>query len=110
MENYISRIEALNVLYRLAGSSIINNDISDAIEEIALCIEEERYGRHIWGANPREIAELHTAWREDLLDDAKIKRWNEINDKLTFEPSKSEVDMLDGGRFDDDIDECDPFD
>ena len=108
MDNYISRIEALNVLYRLAGSRIIADDISNEIEEIALCIEEERYSRHIWGADPREIAELHTAWREDLLDDAKIKRWNEINDKLTFEPSKTEVDMLDGGRFDDD--ECDPFD
>lgn len=107
---YITRRKAVYILNTLACSEVLSEDVTTMLEDIALCIEEERFGRHIWGADVEDVSFIHSAWHEDKFSDDKLIKWNALNKKYVFEPALYESDMLDGGRFIDPDDECDPFD
>lgn len=90
----ITREEATDVLYKIQGSDILSEELEDQIGQIIECIEEEKIGRHIWGAEDDEFAKLHIAYREDLWTDELIKECKEIEKKITFEPAPYEKEEI----------------
>lgn len=61
MTNYITRDEAVETIYKLLNSGILNEELEDKLEDIANCIEaEETHNIFLWGAD-REAADLFCA-------------------------------------------------
>ncbi len=61
MTNYITRGEAIEIIYKLLNSSILNEELENKFEDIANCIEaEETHNIFLWGAD-REAADLFCA-------------------------------------------------
>lgn len=85
----ISRSEAVNVLEEIIDADILNDRLQLQLENIKNCINEERYCRHIWGANEDWI-KLHVAYRSDLITDELNAELNAIADKHTFSPAPYE--------------------
>ena len=76
----ISRDEAIQVLYQVMNSGIISEDIEEELQDIANCIEGEKKGLFLWGADDDHI-DLFTARREDLIDDAWEQHLDELWEK-----------------------------
>ena len=88
-ETYITRNEAVDTLYMLVNSDILDDDLRDKIEEIANCIEKENLGYSLWGAE-EDATELFVARREDLWTDELKERLAEIHNKYSFTPAPFE--------------------
>jgi len=86
-DKMITRQEAINVLYQIMNSGIIDEELEDALQEIANCIEDENYLKiHSWGMPCNEYIKLHTSKRTDLPDYAAfIKECEEIYKRYSFE-------------------------
>lgn len=50
----ITREEAINTLYEVINCGILDKEIEDQLVEIASCVNAERYGVHLWGAEEDE--------------------------------------------------------
>ena len=90
----ISREDAIETLVFLESNDIISEDLQGKLMDIRTCIEEELQGRHMWGAADDEFMALHTAWREDLWTEDKIKECKEIAERHTFTPAPYEADEI----------------
>lgn len=86
----ITRIDAVETLYELTGSGIIDGVLEKKLIDIANCIEAELIGRHEWGVDRSELAKLYGATRADLVTDEDIKEYDRVHRKLTFIPSVDE--------------------
>ena len=88
----IKREEAVDTLYALINSNVLDEELCDKIENIASCIGSERDGLHLWGADDQEVAELYTTVRSDAAD---LKEHENLCDmlyqKYCFEPSEFEM-------------------
>lgn len=88
-DRYITRNEAIDVLYCLINSGILDDELEAEIEEIACCIEKENEGYHLWGADA-EVGELFVARRQDQWTDELVSHLREIHDKYSFTPAPFE--------------------
>ena len=89
----IKRMEAVETLYDLINSGVIDDGICDKLQDIALCIESELHGLHSWGADD-DFSELHIVHRSDLITDELLEKLDTIHEKYRFEPSPFESDEL----------------
>jgi len=85
----INRETASSLLFDLSSRGLLDEGLCDSLQEIANCIDAERKGFHIWGAND-DHSKLFTAYREDLLTDELKEELEGIYKKYTFEPSPFE--------------------
>lgn len=83
-EILMTREEAVETLYELLESGILNDALEQEVQEIANCIEEENNGLHIWGADLDEIITIHTPKRADLITPEHIKECQKICEKYAF--------------------------
>ena len=61
MTNYITRHEAVEAIYELLNSGILNEKLEEKLEDVASCIDaEETHNIFLWGAD-REAADLFCA-------------------------------------------------
>lgn len=57
-KNFISREKANDILLELISFVPLRNDLSEALEDIRLCIVAEDMGVNVWGANKEDTAPL----------------------------------------------------
>lgn len=88
----ITREEAVETLYGLINSNVLDEELCDSIENIANCISAERDGLHLWNADDEEVAELYTSVRDNTPDaEAHMELCNKLYAKYCFGPSKVEM-------------------
>lgn len=87
----ITRENAIDVINDLICADVLSDEKMDALSDIRLAIEEERLGRHVWGAPDEWISKLHVAVREDLITDELINEYEKIHKGLVFNPSTFET-------------------
>lgn len=90
----ITRNEASELLRELASNGSLKEEISDKLKDIAACIEEEQVGKHFWGGDEEEYAQIHTAYREDLWTDDLIAECQAIDEKYSFTPAPHEAEEI----------------
>ena len=88
----IPRDEALEALRHLAESGILCDELELAVEEIAHCIEAEKLGLHLWGADD-DADELFTAFYGNLTT-GQTERLRRIRVKYRFSPSAFETEEV----------------
>lgn len=80
----ITREVAIETLYDLINSGILDLELEDKLSDIAKCIQaedgENDLGLFLWGADGNYI-DLYVAKREDLIDDAWDRHCNELYEK-----------------------------
>ena len=78
---YMTREEAVDVLYRLADNDILDRKITDAVEEIAMILRhEDEDDLSLWGAED-EATDLFIARREDLITPEWEEHCRELYEK-----------------------------
>lgn len=63
---YITRKEAIKTIYDIMNSGILSEELENALQDIANCIEYENDGLFLWGADD-EVSDLFAARRKDLI-------------------------------------------
>lgn len=89
--HYMSREDAIRLLYTLINSCILADEFEADLEELANIIQAEREGLHIWEADADEVTTLHTAVREDLITDDYLDKCRQIRAKYSFANSPFEA-------------------
>lgn len=84
----ITRDEAIETLYELIDNPIISSDLSETLQDIAICIDDEKAGFHTWGIPDKDQTTLNTAYREDLKEE--IENAKKVAKKYAFGPSEWE--------------------
>ncbi len=78
---YMTRKEAVDVLYRFDGTGILDRDLADKLEEIRMIIEsEDEDNLSLWGAEDA-ATDLFVARREDLITPEWTKHCEELYEK-----------------------------
>ena len=82
----ITRQEAVSVIYAIINSGIISEDLEDALQDIANCIEdEETLQIHSWGMPEDDYMTLHMTMRTDLPEyEEFMKKCEEIHQRYVF--------------------------
>ena len=88
----ISRDEAIQTLYELIDNEIIDEDLSNRLQEIANNISHEKYGFHTWGILDDDCVKLMTAYRDDLKEE--LEEQSKLAYKYSFIPSEWEKENL----------------
>ena len=87
----ITRTDAVNTLYQLINSGILNNKLKNNIQDIITCIEYEKLNLHLWNTDDTDVGTIATAMRTDSPEYPDfIKKQKEIIQKHQFVPSKYE--------------------
>ncbi len=86
---FITRNEAVECLYNLINSDVLDCDILDDLEEIANCIDHENEGYHLWGADD-EAADLFSIPRSDLITEEVRNERERLCKKYSFTPAPYE--------------------
>lgn len=96
---YITRQEAVSVLYDLINTGILSGEIEVLLEEMAHCVNAEDDGLFIWGAD-EEVDKLYIAVREDLQNDEYEKECRRLYEKYRIKPRKKqrEIEFTPGGN------------
>lgn len=89
-ERTISLDEAICTLYELIDNPVIEEDLSDKLQEIANHLDHQKYGLHTWGIPEKDYEKLVVAYRDDLT--AEIQEQTKIAKKYAFKPSEWEID------------------
>ena len=63
---YVTRKEAIKIIYDTMNSGILSEELENALQDIANCIEHENDELFLWGADD-EVSDLFAAWRKDLI-------------------------------------------
>lgn len=86
----ISRSNAIDVIYDLINSGILDESIEDALNEIVTCIDYEECGMHLWNATNEDCDNLFTCKRVDKITDEYIEEQKAIVNKYRFVPAPAE--------------------
>lgn len=93
-DHYLSRQEACTVLYELASSGVLSEELEENLDEIANLISYELDGEHFWGQPYESSDKLRVAYRDDLWTDELIKEVSEQHENARFVPAKNEINDL----------------
>ena len=80
----ITREQAVDILEELVESEVLNENLRDALDEMAMVIHYEKIGLHLWGAD-----------NKDFEDDEALE-------KYVYIPSDFEEVASDAAQVDDD--------
>lgn len=86
----ITRADAIEAIYEIINSGIIEDELENDLEDIAKCIKAEaEWSIHAWGMPDEEYILLCTAHRTDLPDyEEFIKKQVAIVNKYSFSEDK----------------------
>ena len=88
----ITRDDAIEVLYDLMNSNVLDDELCDDLQNIANCISAERDSMHLWGADDQEVAELYTMVQSSAPDAEEHEALcDKLFNKYCFEPSEHEM-------------------
>ena len=87
--NLITRENAVDKLYDLINSGILDEKLCDDLEEIAYCINHENDNLFLWGAE-QDCIDLFVSRREDLIDDEWLKHQKALYEKYKIREVKQE--------------------
>lgn len=86
----LTRDEAIEALYEIIDSPVVDEEIRDKMLDIANLIEIEKRGMHFWGGNRDDYYEMVVSRREDLWTDEAIAKADKIQKEHSFEPAPYE--------------------
>lgn len=78
----IGKSEAVEVLKEITDSGIIRQELEEKLDEIQLILKhEDEDGLSFWNANDKEMIDLFTAKREDLITEEWVRHQKAIYEK-----------------------------
>lgn len=103
----ITRKEAATVLWELANSFIVSNEMAETLEDIATNLEAESIGYHFWGAEREEKDKIFTAMQSESITPEFEEECERIDEKYSFIPSEFEKVEIENNicGYDDDDEE-----
>ena len=93
----VTRDEAAEAIYEVINSGILDDDLEGRLEDIASCILREKDGLHLWGADDKDVVELYTTVRSDLVTPEYEQHIDELYYHYKFDPSEQEQEDFDSG-------------
>lgn len=82
---YITREQAIEVLYTVGNSQILDRKLGKSLLEIANILQNEiTYGLILWGAED-DVTDLFVMKRQGLIDDEWVQHCRELNEKYSLE-------------------------
>ena len=90
---FITRDEACDLLFALSESGILDEDITYKLNEIASCINMEKYFQHNWGILKSDAATILTPHVPDNLFLPSFCEWDNLLSVIS-DLSDSERDAL----------------
>ena len=91
---FCTREEAIDSLYRVINSGIIEDELADELQEVANLVEFEMKGEHFWGRPYKECDKLITFHREDLMTNDLIEEARQQHLNARFIPASNEIEEL----------------
>ena len=88
--------EAVETLYEIINSGILDKELESKLESVAKCIEEMDSEEHLalwlWGAEDTDWVDLFVAKREDLITDEWKSHLNEVYEKYRIKEPVLELE------------------
>lgn len=94
---YITRDKAIEAIYRVVNSGILEDELEEDLVDVANNIQLEKVGIHAWGADD-ELSQMFVAHRSDLITDEIVERDMKLQEEYSFIPcphERSEFEYID---------------
>ena len=91
----ITREQAVDILEELVESEVLNENLRDALDEMAMVIHYEKIGLHLWGADNKdfeddEALEKYVYIPSDFEEVAVLTERKRLDEETVSEPSEVE--------------------
>lgn len=91
----ITREQAVDILEELVESEVLNENLRDALDEMAMVIHYEKIGLHLWGADNKdfeddEALEKYVYIPSDFEEVAVLTERKMLDEETVSEPSEAE--------------------
>jgi hypothetical protein len=91
----ITREQAVDILEELVESEVLNENLRDALDEMAMVIHYEKIGLHLWGADNKdfeddEALEKYVYIPSDFEEVAVLNERKMLDEETVSEPSEAE--------------------
>ena len=91
----ITREQAVDILEELVESELLNENLRDALDEMAMVIHYEKIGLHLWGADNKdfeddEALEKYVYIPSDFEEVAVLNERKRLDEETVSEPSEAE--------------------
>ena len=91
----ITREQAVDILEELVESEVLNENLRDALDEMAMVIHYEKIGLHLWGADEGDLQndetlEKYVYYPSDFEEVAVLNERKMLDEETVSEPSKTE--------------------
>ena len=91
----ITREQAVDILEELVESEVLNENLRDALDEMAMVIHYEKIGLHLWGADNKdfeddEALEKYVYIPSDFEEVAVLTERKRLDEETVSEPSEAE--------------------
>ena len=91
----ITREQTVDILEELVESEVLNENLRDALDEMAMVIHYEKIGLHLWGADNKdfeddEALEKYVYIPSDFEEVAVLTERKRLDEETVSEPSEAE--------------------
>lgn len=91
----ITREQAVDILEELVESELLNENLRDALDEMAMVIHYEKIGLHLWGADNKdfeddEALEKYVYIPSDFEEVAVLTERKMLDEETVSEPTEDE--------------------
>ena len=91
----ITREQAVDILEELVESEVLNENLRDALDEMAMVIHYEKIGLHLWGADNKdfeddEALEKYVYIPSDFEEVAIMNERKKFEEETVSEPTEVE--------------------
>lgn len=91
----ITREQSVDILEELVESEVLNENLRDALDEMAMVIHYEKIGLHLWGADNKdfeddEALEKYVYIPSDFEEVAVLNERKMLDEETVSEPSEAE--------------------
>ena len=91
----ITREQAVDILEELVESDLLNENLRDALDEMAMVIHYEKIGLHLWGADNKdfeddEALEKYVYIPSDFEEVAVLNERKMLDEETVSEPTEVE--------------------
>lgn len=91
----ITREQAVDILEELVESEVLNENLRDALDEMAMVIHYEKIGLHLWGADNKdfeddEALEKYVYIPSDFEEVAVLTERKRLDEETVSEPTEAE--------------------
>ena len=91
----ITREQSVDILEELVESELLNENLRDALDEMAMVIHYEKIGLHLWGADERDLQHDETLEKyvyipSDFEEVAVLTERKRLDEETVSEPTEAE--------------------